>query len=198
VQELEALGLLTFQSGIGRGKRGSYVFTELENRTPQSSFSEIKQDRKQDNPQPVRSIEVDLTKPKPLQDQNLTDDAVYIPASSDFDFVTRTPQSGFVDRVIRAFEESPITTGKAKQCDMETALELQKLFTPEQIEYGILLAGARRVKSSLDDVAVQTLAYFRGAIEEGTQDEPHASTYVQYLHQVLRRFARKQPQSATA
>lgn len=48
VAELVAFNLLTFMSGIGRGNRGSYGFPGMEKRTPQPSFSELKQDTKQD------------------------------------------------------------------------------------------------------------------------------------------------------
>jgi len=199
VQELENLGILRFTAGIGRGNQGAYVFVELENRTGQSSFDEIKQDTKEDNPRPVRSIEVNLT--RPIQDQNLTDDAESNSTSSEFDLVNRTPQSSFVERVIRAFEQSPVTSGKAKRSDVDAARALLQAFSPEQIEYGILLASARRLSSGLNELAadkVHTLAYFRGAIEEGLADEPHAATYVEYLRRVVRRYPKKQPQSEIA
>jgi hypothetical protein len=79
IEQVEAAGILEFTPRAGRGNCGSYRFPELENRTNeaqnrtvQSSFSEIKQDIKQDNWRPVRSIEVNLTKPLQDQSQNLT------------------------------------------------------------------------------------------------------------------------------
>lgn len=76
VQELTAAGILAFDPGNGRGNRGAYRFPELETRTKaaqtrtgESAFSEINPDTNPDNPQPVRGIEVDLT--RPLQDPSV-------------------------------------------------------------------------------------------------------------------------------
>jgi hypothetical protein len=112
-----------------------------------------------------------------------------------------------LERVLRAFEQSPVTTGKAKLCDRATARELLKQFTPEVIEYGILLAGARRTNSfhTLDlagqeksQAKVQTLAYFANAIQEVATDPNMTASYAQYLRHKLRQFAelKKEPQRA--
>jgi hypothetical protein len=92
-------------------------------------------------------------------------------------------------RVLRAFEQSLITTGKAKPNDRTIALELLARFTPEQIENGILLGAARRSTSAIDQPAlrakVHSLAYFVNAVEEAAScvDE----SYAWYLRHTLDR-----------
>ncbi len=102
-------------------------------------------------------------------------------------------------RVIEAFEQSPVTTGKAKACDRESARKLLRTFTPDQIEYGILLAGARRVTSfyTLDaagsekpQAKVQTFAYFENAILEAATDDNMTASYADYLRHTLRKWVR--------
>lgn len=102
-------------------------------------------------------------------------------------------------RIIEAFEQSPVTTGKAKGCDRETARKLLGTFTADQIEYGILLAGARRVSSfyTLDaagreksQAKVQTFAYFENAIVEAATDPNMTASYADYLRHTLRKWIR--------
>lgn len=94
-----------------------------------------------------------------------------------------------VARVLRAFEQSPVTTGTAKSGDRAKARELLARYTAEEIEYGILLASARRSASGLDHgVKVQTLAYFANAIQEVAEDKSRCSpSYAQYLRHALNR-----------
>jgi len=112
-----------------------------------------------------------------------------------------------LERVLKAFIQSPVTSGKAKPCDRDTARKLLKDFTVEQIEYGILLAGSRRVSSflSLDvdgreksQANVQTLAYFANPIEEAAAD-PHTFTasYAQYCRHTLRQWSKLQLSKAS-
>lgn len=110
-------------------------------------------------------------------------------------------EQSLVDRVLKAFEQSPVTSGKAKACDRETARKLLRIFHVDQIEYGILLAGARRVNSFLtldaegrekSQARVQTLAYFANAIEEATTDPVLTASYAEYLRHTLRKWARLQ------
>jgi hypothetical protein len=110
------------------------------------------------------------------------------PTDDDAASETDSPRSELA-RVVRAFEESPITTGKAKPNDRTIALELLARFTPEQIENGILLGGARRSTSAIDQPAlrakVHSLAYFVNAVEEAAScvDE----SYAWYLRHTLDR-----------
>ena len=105
---------------------------------------------------------------------------------------TKLPSQSLIDRILQAFEQSPITTGKVKITDRITARELFSRFTSDEIEYGIVLAGARRTTSLLcgNDscrAKVQTLAYFSNAIQEATEDPNMSASYLQYLRHSLRR-----------
>lgn len=112
-----------------------------------------------------------------------------------------------VDRVIQAFEKSPVTTGRAKLADLTTARGLLKFASVEQIEYAILLASARRVNSfythndlgqEKSQAKVQALAYFSNAVEEvaGAREGIFTASYAQYLRHTLRKFTelKKEPQ----
>jgi hypothetical protein len=106
-----------------------------------------------------------------------------------------------LDRIARAFEASPVTTGKAKTSDRKTARDLLRTYTVDQIEYGILLAGARRVTSLLGvdssgrerfTAPVQSLAYFSNAIAEAAGDRNMTASYADYLRHTLRKWVRLQ------
>jgi hypothetical protein len=106
-----------------------------------------------------------------------------------------------LDRVLAAFEASPVTTGKAKACDRVTAQNLLQTFSAERIEYGILLASARRLTSfyTLDAAGrekpqskVQTFAYFENAIAEAATDPNMTASYGEYLRHTLRKWERLQ------
>jgi hypothetical protein len=106
-----------------------------------------------------------------------------------------------LDRVLAAFEASPVTTGKAKACDRVTAQQLLQTFSAERIEYGILLASARRLTSfyTLDAAGrekpqskVQTFAYFENAIAEAATDPNMTASYGEYLRHTLRKWERLQ------
>jgi hypothetical protein len=92
--------------------------------------------------------------------------------------------------VLQAFEESPVTKDKAGPSDRAIARELLKVFSPEQIEYGILLATARRMTTEHFEhslAKVQSLAYFANAIEEASADPNCSASYAQYLRHLVQR-----------
>lgn len=229
VEQLELLGILDFKSGIGRGNRGSYTFLELEksgtrseqnrtpqsgfsntenrtihveNRTPQSGFTPLKPDTKQDNREPIRGIEVDLTRPFTKPDDLQTQH--HLQTKSD-DVAGNSIERSTVDCVLRAFEGSPATKEKSGAKDRDVALRLLKKFSLADIEYGILLGSARRISSqSTADRSgpVQSLAYFINAIDEVAHDQTFNESYSQYLRHVVSKVSKirpkKDPQRAVA
>jgi len=104
-----------------------------------------------------------------------------------------------VDRVIRAFERSPVTSGKANASDRQVAQNLLEIFCPEQIEHAILLATARRMSSQIPD-KVRSMAYFKEVLSEPGIAENYSNSYADYLRHVIQRSghlnAGKPPQKA--
>ena len=101
-----------------------------------------------------------------------------------------SPSEGDVARVIRAFEQSPVTTGKAKATDDRKARELLDHYTVEQIECGILLGSMRRGATDPELRAkVHNLAYFTNPIAEAAEDKLtpfHAQLFRNTLNRILR------------
>ena len=117
----------------------------------------------------------------------------------------RNDDSEQISQIIRAFEDSPVTVGKANLADRATAKRLLRLFTVEEIEYGILLGSARKVislanaESFSGDIigvaqsasgVIQSLQYFKGSIEEAHSDDKCNESYTGYLRQIVDKFTR--------
>jgi hypothetical protein len=107
-----------------------------------------------------------------------------------------------LQRVQAAFEESPVTTGRATNEDIELARVLLESFSADQIELGILLGSTRRAASSQANdscrTPVRSLAYFQPVIREAATDEGLTASYQQYLRQSLDKYTRKKlPARAT-
>jgi hypothetical protein len=98
-----------------------------------------------------------------------------------------------VERILDAFEESPVTSGETKPADRETARRLLQAYSVAQIEYGILLASARVAATGKK---VQSLAYFENAVQEAAADGNASEAYAQYLKHVIARATRKPVQAA--
>ncbi len=114
-------------------------------------------------------------------------------------------------RVLKAYQESPVTTGKVGAADTETAcawLGGRPLagrrdldFTPytaEQIENGIVLATARRLctESNADILRsaippVRSLQYFQDAIREAMSDRNMTEGYLQNCRRMIGRENKK-------
>jgi hypothetical protein len=198
IGELEVLGILIHTPGIGAGNRSSFIFVEFEK-------GDIKGDKKGDFSDPlIRNYKI-FTKPS---QNHLTSSSVpgerrnggkFITTSSSAvekpndDDVEKNSHSAFeINQVIQVYESSPVTTGKAKAADRVTAGQLLKRFSVQQIDYGILLAGSRRLMSELCGnsscaAQVQSLAYFANAIQEASTNPNMTASYAQYLRHTLRR-----------
>ncbi len=94
-------------------------------------------------------------------------------------------------RVIRAFEQSPVTNGKAKPCDWSIAQQLLELWSPKQIEYVILLATARRLASQILG-KVASMAYFSEALQEPGVAKDCSASYTDYLRSVIARQQKRE------
>jgi hypothetical protein len=97
-----------------------------------------------------------------------------------------------INRVILAFETSPVTTGKANGKDRDLARQLLSPYTPEQIENGITLATARRMCSDPSEHSkVRSLAYFTDPIAEAAADPNLTSEYLERCKRLTARLQRK-------
>ena len=127
--------------------------------------------------------------------------------------------SAELSRVIKAFEENPITAGKASASDIAFARVLLRSFTPEQIDMGILLGAARKAGSMKNSEGlisrgdpigftaavsgrIQSLAYFADPIKEAADlmtTSQFSEDYKRYLRDTVRRLSpKKLPASETA
>ena len=100
-----------------------------------------------------------------------------------------------VGRVIRAFEQSPVTSGKAKVSDWSIARQLLETWSLEQIEYVILLASARRLASEIPG-EVASMAYFSEALQEPDVVKDCSASYTDYLRSVIARKVESVPDQA--
>jgi hypothetical protein len=140
------------------------------------------------------------------------------PSSSE----TQNDDSEEISQIIRAFEASPLTVGRASLTDRATAKRLFRSFTVETIQYGILLGSARKVCSLANaepfcgDIismaqsgtwkmsVIQSLKYFEGVIEEAHSDDKCNGSYADYCESILEKFTdgktlgKKEPTKATA
>lgn len=97
-----------------------------------------------------------------------------------------------VDRVILAFEASPVTTGKANGKDRDLARQLLSPYTPEQIENGITLGTARKMCSEPSEHSkVRSLAYFTDPIAEAAADPNLTPEYLERCKRLTDRLQRK-------
>ena len=120
-----------------------------------------------------------------------------------------------LETVLKIFEQSPVTSGKASVADVVTARLLLRSYTVEEIEFGILLGGARKATSLFNaemmsgdrmgasgaaSGKIQSLAYFEGPISEAAQMEGRRNEeYKRYLWQVLKRLTpKKEPVGVSA
>jgi hypothetical protein len=95
--------------------------------------------------------------------------------------------AGDVSRVLKAYCDSPVTTGKTNAADEATARDwlngtqlrgrvpgAQDMqfepYTAEQIEHGIVLATARLLGQEVRSGPVRSLQYFLGAVREAMVD----------------------------
>jgi hypothetical protein len=224
VNDLEAAGILRQVPGNGSGNHSGYIFLEFEKGDVKGDFSRPeKGDKKGDFFDPaIRNYKI-FTESKALEptkpftksgggetlasssDPIVDDDAGRVPQHdrNKLDYEAETPE---VERVLRAFEESPLTKRKASAADRQIACDLLRVYHVEQIEYGILLAGARRLSSALSPEGqvtgseIQSMAYFKRAIDEIASDPmgQYTPSYADHARQFIKRYAKKLPQSEIA
>jgi hypothetical protein len=88
-----------------------------------------------------------------------------------------------VEKILSVYKFSPATAGRVSPKDRDTAADLLKSFSVEQIEVGILLASARRNGNG----KISSLAYFRDAIAESAVDPNMTGEYVEYLRRTIKK-----------
>lgn len=217
---LDEKGLISYHPGRGAGNFSHCRFAALsplpetekrsesghkEDTKGSSSASAIRKDLNQNQKQDGLDLEVDR--------QHECGNGGNLPSSSGFDDEVETNSQ--ISRVLNAFEQSPVTTGKARQADVITARKLLRQHSLDKIIYGIMLGSARKAGSIVNaerephfeqywgetGPRVQSLAYFVDAILEAERDPQCNDSYARYLQHALERYkgrARKQPQAVSA
>lgn len=231
-QALQFKGIIEYVPGRGQGNYSQFRFPALdakgvENATKPGHKGDGKPSQRRHqgdiSDDAIRNINLSQDQPQKHDWKGLDFDSGSVllergdiaPSSSE----TQHDDSGEVSQIIRAFEASPITVGKANLADRATAKRLLRLFNVEEIEYGILLGSARKVISLANaepfcgDIigmaqsvsgVIQSLQYFNGAIEEAHSDDKCNGSYADYLESILEKFTRakalgkKEPATATA
>ncbi len=94
-----------------------------------------------------------------------------------------------INRVLKAYAESPVTSRRINPADRQTAKDLLTKWSVETIEYGILLVTARMITNP-GYKKIRSLAYFAPAVEEVSADANMSPTYADYLRSVIARKAK--------
>ncbi len=94
-----------------------------------------------------------------------------------------------INRVLKAYAESPVTSRRINPADRQTAKDLLTKWSVETIEYGILLVTARMITNPGYN-KIRSLAYFAPAVEEVSADANMSPTYADYLRSVIARKAK--------
>jgi hypothetical protein len=98
----------------------------------------------------------------------------------------------YVERVLRAYRQTPTTMGTVRQADRLVAAELQaRGVSLHVVENAFILAAARRLMRAPGSpplTPIRSLAYFLPVIEEVIEMRV-SPNYFQYLEHKLRQFA---------
>jgi hypothetical protein len=98
----------------------------------------------------------------------------------------------YVERVLRAYRQTPTTMGTLRQADRLVAAELQaRGVSLRVVENAFILAAARRLMRAPGApplTPIRSLAYFLPVIEE-VMEMRVSPNYFQYLEHKLRQFA---------
>ena len=221
VAELVEMGILRTQPGFGR-QRTSYEFPEVASIVREGAGEGRSTPGRQGWRQgdfTTRNKVLQHTKSKAIQEPRDFDfDAqhhggeVFSVSSSanPHDDIEVSPSD--LQRVIRAFEESPVTKGKVSIADIDMARRLLGRnalgYTVTQVENGITLGTIRKMMSDRQHAKeglialsqapkVQSLAYFEGAIEEAANDRNLKDSHIQHMKTAIEGNIKK-PQGVVA
>lgn len=95
-----------------------------------------------------------------------------------------------VDRVLAAFDESPIVARASGATDRSTALKMLQIYSYAEIERGIVLATARRLMTDANQgfaTKAASLSYFVGAINEARSDSMMTDSYIDRCRGAIKR-----------
>ena len=217
VAELSSLGIVKATPGFGQ-QRTSYELPEVQETisqgSSQGSGTPVRQGGRQGD-FTTRNKVLQDTKSKPIQelgfDVNLQPMRGQIPlvsSSTKTDDDTEEIHSA-VRTILKAYEDSPVTTGKSNAADEATARcwlqgttlrgrvphmqeEIFVPYTVEQIKDGIILATVRRMGSLIQAEAhpspVRSLQYFQDAIMERIGDPNISDMYIAHCERGIERL----------
>jgi hypothetical protein len=97
-----------------------------------------------------------------------------------------------LERVIQAFERSPVTTGKVNASDRAIAKEMLLICGVDRAECVILLATARRMSSHIPG-KVHSMSYFKEALLDPEGCGEYSASYAEYLRRVIERERSRKP-----